>query len=250
MFNDLDYSDNELEIVKINMDNIPSKIFDIHSHIFLQEHISQELFNNLLYTEFSNEDLNLANSFNFPWKNIENICFGQPQPDSYCVLNNNKYINQIDKHKFVLYDKFHEKDIKYELQHNNNRLWLKLYCFDSKSIMDNISFDMLCFLNKGHFPILLHLPNNVIYDYNEIRELAWKFPNIFFIFPHGGNVQKCYNNTTQYKETLNKIFKLNNIGFDVSWINSEWFIKILLSFDLEKIFYWSDFPITLFKWGY
>lgn len=244
------FNNHDKELIKNNMDNIPDSIFDIHTHVFLSNHLNQDLYNCLFYKEFSFQDLSNINNIIFPWKRISNVCFWQPQIwYNNGIFENNNYIKAFSKLWFLLYNKYDDINIQKEIQESAYWKWLKVYCFKAISIITNLSFSMLQILNMKKLPLLLHLPNNIITDEKELEAIAKTFPNINIIIAHGGNIQKCKNDFDNYKISLRNISTFNNIWFDVSWINHQYFMKLLLeNFDKNRILYWSDLPISLFKW--
>lgn len=248
VLNDLFFSESEKKLIIQNMQNIPDQIFDIHTHIFLQEHIQKT--SNLLYEEFSFQDLFVANQISYPQKNVANICFWFPHPfaDFY---RNNEYIHNYHNLNFLLLNGSLEY-LKFELA---NKQWLGIKAYPKnyelwcKNIWSMLSKDTLDVINFYELPLILHLPNNIIDDYFELQKILPNFPNIKFILAHWGNVQKCKNRFEEYKNCIKKSRWYPNLYFDTSWINYQKYLEILLLFfDKKRIFYWSDFPTSFFKW--
>lgn len=246
MKNDLIFSEKEKNLIKKNMDLIPDNIFDIHNHIYLKWNIEKELQNILLYNQFSFKDLTETKKILFPWKHIESLVFWQPQKNNELIKNNNEYIKTWVNNKFLLIPQ-NDNYIEQELT-KNTRKWIKVYWFNKNWIINNISYETLEILNNKWLPILIHLPLDIIQNQKELYTLLTKYKNIIFIIAHGWNIQKCKNNYEWYKKAIQILKNFDNIWFDISCINDEKYLKVLTNnFDKERIYYWSDFPISLIK---
>ncbi len=244
-------------IQKLN-DSLPNKIIDIHTHVFLQDHIINKSGDNLyttmtnLYDEFSFEDLQKTNYVFFENKIMHNVVFGMPNPNSD-IQTNNTYIqtsNPLNITKFLLWDK---KNIPYTIDqlHSWFRKWLKMYSYShtDTNIIDVFPDHILQNANNLWLPIILHLPLSIIHNIDELVFLAKKYPYIRFIIAHWGNIQKCFGKSNEYGNSLEKANYIDNIYFDVSWVNSKNFLAILLNkINKNKFLYWSDLPIWLMKW--
>lgn len=246
---DLEFSIGETKSISNNLNYIPDNIFDIHTHVFLKDNLWEDLRDTLYYNEFSFKNLEEADSKLFKWKKVRNICFGQPQQSMEGIRRNNEYISNNTEDRLMLYNIGGNEKNQIDDLCNNWWKWVKIYWFNNLGVTQNISYHMLEALNNKWLPILIHLPNSIIEDINDLKTLLEKFKNIKFIIAHWWNIQKCRMNLEWYKKSIIELRKYPNIWFDTSCINQSEYMKLLLTnFDIDRIYYWSDFPISLIKW--
>jgi len=247
MMDALKFDQKEQEIIKRNMDKTPDHIFDIHSHVFLNSTLQDELKNTLAFNEFSFQDLQEAKETLYPWKDVEFLSFPQPQKSEPHIKNNNDYVKSWAKNKLLFWTI--NTPIQEELA-DDTWSWIKVYGFNNDSIQSNISLETLEILNQRGAILLIHLPVNIIVNQQELWSLLSKYKNIKFVVAHGWNVQKCKNNYEWYKNALQYLRRYENLGFDVSCVNDKDYMELLLdTFDINRIYYWSDLPISLLKWA-
>ena len=246
MVNDLVFSEEEISLIKTHMDLIPDDVFDIHNHIYLKWNIQKEIQNLFFYSDFSFDDLLESRKFLYPGKHVESLIFWQPQKDNQSIKNNNEYVKSCPENKFLLLpnDNIY---IERELATGMWK-WAKAYWFNEKWILNNVSNETLTILDEKNMPLLIHLPCNIIEDQRELCSLLKRYKNVMFIVAHWWNVQKCKRNYELYIQALKSLKNFDNVWFDTSCINDEKYLKLLVeNFDKEKIFYWSDLPISLIK---
>lgn len=118
----------------------------------------------------------------------------------------------------------------------------------STKIIDVFPANMLKINNHLAKPIILHLPNGLLKNLEELIVLARTYPQVQFIVAHMGTTY-CYE--SEFDTAMNLIRKQANIFLDTAMVSDSCVIaKTLEIVGPKKILFGSDAPFSYFRGGY
>jgi uncharacterized protein len=246
-------------------DWLPERIFDIHAHAWLPEHVLAPIGSQRVglvfeagYVPFP--DLEGAYDLLFPGKQVEYLAFGMP----LTVIDrqaNNRYIAQhIDRKRvYGLYVPGLPDDAETlwsEVQQGGYAGFKPYLAYVTWKMLEEISildFVLPAQLEVAHqygLIIMLHVPRNTrLADPQNLRDLefiAGKYPNAKIILAHGG---RAYGREI-IEPALDVVADLPNMYFDFSNVQSAEVVQAILErMPLEHLMYGSDIPCATVR-GY
>ncbi|MFA6376970.1 MAG: amidohydrolase family protein, partial [Candidatus Paceibacterota bacterium] len=115
----------------------------------------------------------------------------------------------------------------------------------STRIIDVFLEEVLGVADKKSLPIILHLPQDIFANLDELIFLAKKFKKISFVVAHMGNV---YLYDKRFLEALQKISKVPNVLFDTAMVaDPQVLAEALAILGSQRIIYGSDAPFSYIR---
>lgn len=247
---------------------LPQKVFDVHVHAGLKQHVEDISVSRLA----SNKALNNRQWYHLSRiKGLHRIIFFQrevefavfPMPFSETnVIKANKYLlKNVTPGEYVIslgnpdednltiqtIEANREKIVGVKM-YPDQKISSNLVNPDELSIFDFFPKDILTYLNDIELPIILHLPRKGGLTnpetFEEVVELASMFSKIRIILAHMG---RCYN-PNLIGRTIEGIEPFQNILFESSMVdNEDVFENILRIVGHKRVMFGSDLPFSLVR---
>lgn len=246
-------------------DWLPERIFDVHTHAWLPDHLLRPIAEERVGLVFEAEsvpwqDLQAAYAQLFPGKQVEFLAFGMPLTVVDRVSNNAYIAAQIDRqHTFGLLIPGLEDDAE--------TLWKQLkdggFCgfkpylsyvtwkpIEAIRILDFVRPAALELAHVYGLPIMLHVPRNTRLpdpdNLADLEHIAAQYPGARIILAHGG---RAYARSI-IEPALRVVSQLPNMYFDFSNVQDSGVVQAILEhMPLERLMYGSDLPVATVR-GY
>lgn len=256
----LKLQEHELGGVLLLKDWLPPAIFDAHTHT-AQTEAGYKIINDLTTTPAET-----FNSFDWPLhcRMIEAIfpnreytaaAFGFPHLSDW--EKNNNYISRLARQDsriapvFLATSTTDPKYIRDGLSHEFTGLKMYPTAKQKKTptrIVEIFPENVLEIVNQLAKPIIIHLPNGLLANSEELATLAKDYPQARFIIAHMGVVY-CYE--PAFKEALEIVKDQPNVFFDTAMVSdSQVIAQALEAVGPKRILFGSDAPFSYFRGGY
>lgn len=112
----------------------------------------------------------------------------------------------------------------------------------STKIIDVFPEKVIKFCNESRLALLIHLPNGLITNLEELLLLARKYPNAKFVIAHFGNTYFLH---PDFLSAIKKFQQYQNIFFDTAMVSDEKLIaETMLILGPHRILFGSDAPFS------
>jgi uncharacterized protein len=243
---------------------LPEKIFDVHTHLWLQEHNMQPIFNERVGLVFeaesvSKEELHEAYKLLFPGKKLEYLAFGMPLTTVDRVANNNYISQSVDNQtSFGLYVAHPSEDAETLLRkvkeggfvgfkpYLSYVTWKELEAIRTRDFLTDA---MLEVAHTYSLPVMLHVPREKrIADPDNIEDLLYiskHYPQAKVILAHAGRAYSpdIIRLALEQLEGTNFWLEFSNVQ------SAEVVEEVLKRMPLERVMYGSDIPVAVVR-GY
>ena len=244
---------------------LPEKMIDIHTHVYLKEHLVNEnsidlrvaLWPQLVVQENPYEDIQETYSLMFPKKKVTPVMFANPM-DLKDIDQANNYISGCctkypDAQGFLLSKPEWDADIFEEKLISGKFKGMKVYLNfappnipkNDICIFDFLPHHQLSVIDKHGMIVMLHIPRDGRLkdpvNLAQIIEIEKKYPDVKLIIAHVGRAY-C-------KEDIGNAFgvlaETKNVLFDFSANTNQWvFEQLINTVGAKRILFGSDLPIT------
>ncbi len=242
---------------------LPDKVFDIHTHSWLREHLKRPLSEERSGVVFESESESwedLASDYNllFPGKVVERLTFALPMTVINRQANNDYVASHIDNNQnFGLFIPGLEDSASSiaDAIHQGGFIGIKPYMsfvtwkeLEAIRITDFLLPPQLEVANEYGLIIMLHIPRNGRLadpdNLADIKMIARKYPRAQIILAHAG---RAFSRTIM-EYGLNSLGDLPNIYFDLSNVQDAVVINTLLvRYPLTHILYGTDIPMATMR---
>jgi predicted TIM-barrel fold metal-dependent hydrolase len=258
-FLDFHLQDQELEDAAILGEWLPSAVFD--SHLHAAPNLNIEMINcatNRPGETFNFFDWNLHLKILktiFPNQKFSAAVFGFPHMPDYSAEN--EYIHSLAEHDNSIIPIYRidtpsvKKDLSEKL--TNDFFGLKMYPTNEQKrkptkVIDIFPREVLRITNNLSRCLIIHLPNNLSDNLEELLALAYEFPCAKFVLAHMG-VFYCYD--PKFEDALSSVKHFNNIFFDTAMVADVKVIsKAMEIIGPDRILFGSDAPFSYFRGGF
>lgn len=241
-------------------DWLPKRIFDVHTHAWLPEHLLRPIAEERVGLVFEAEsvsqtELEEAYGLLFPGKQLEYLAFGMPLTVIHREANNG-YIRQImDRARVfglyipglnetaeVLWHAVEEGGFSGFKPYLSYVTWKPL---EEIRILDFVTRAQLEVAHAYGLVIMLHVPRNTrLPDPDNLRDLetiASEYPHARVILAHGG---RAYSRAL-IEPALDVVATLPNMYFDFSNVMQAEVVQAILErMPPERLMYGSDIPVA------
>lgn len=116
------------------------------------------------------------------------------------------------------------------------------------SVIEVFPREALAIADQLSKPLIVHLPNGIVKNYNEVLRLAGLYPGAKFVIAHMGNVF-CYNH--KFKEILGSLEDQSNIFLDTAMVADPMVISEAIDvLGPTRVLFGSDAPFSYTRGGY
>lgn len=253
--NGLSLNTKEKEIRQKKIELTPQEIIDIHNHTASENEmltLHPCFYNDLVSTfpyfnisEHKKIDQQLWGSS----KRVKHACFTFPFEGVEINLANNYVLSHSSEILIPFYTIDSSRNSFDNLASTSEWKGVKAYARqrspEATTISQFYTRDALKVINQRGLPIILHLPNDLVYDHNELKELLSNFREVKFIIAHMGFPDP--NAMVDYQKALISL-KNENLFFDTSWSNDTEAIRSVIEIlGPDKLLYGSDQPLNLIR---
>lgn len=249
-------TDEERAIRDQILDLVPEVIIDIHSHAGLSAHainMHSRFFNDLISTfpYFTMTQHKDADDILWGNKKVRHAIFAFPF-EGVDIGSANQYINASDNQlaiPFVAADSNQLDLLKRELysgKWKGVKAYYRQHSPDSRIITDFYPPAIMEVIDTQGLPLVLHLPNDLQNDGDELISLLEIYKNAKFVIAHMGFPD--LEGTEKYTHILERLKSYNNIFFETSWSFSADAIRSVIEIlGPDKLLYGSDQPLNLIR---
>lgn len=251
----LNLNEEEIEIRRQTIELTPKEIIDVHNHTASENETSN------LHPRFYNDLVSTFPYFDISehkvidqhlWgenKKVKHVCFTFPFEGVDIKSGNSYILSNSTENLIPFYTIDNQRTNLDDLVNNPDWKGVKAYARqispEATTISQFYTRDVLQIINRRGLPIILHLPNDLVHDHNELKELLSNYRDIKFIIAHMGfpNPERM----ADYNQALISL-KRENLFFDTSWSNdSEAMRSVLKILGSDKLLYGSDQPLNLIR---
>lgn len=246
----------EIDIYNKITPYLPNTVIDFHSHSGLKYHAKylDPFFYNVLnstYPYFSLKQHEIVNKVLWGQnRNIIRIVFAFPLA-GINIAQTNRYNYQHQNSQVIPFLAGNRFNLPYTIKEITSCKWrgLKMYHHQSlpraRTIKDFYPEIILKTIEKYPIPIIVHLPNNLYDDAEELVYLAKTYPLIKFVIPHTGNLKSF---DSKLPKLLGKFSNTKNIFLDTSCaMNSQIIASIIRILGENRLIFGTDQPINLIR---
>lgn len=241
-------------------DWLPLRIFDVHTHSWLREHVLRPIAEERVGLVFeaeavSWEELTEAYALLFPERDVEWLALPMPLTVIDRRANNSYLAARADRQRsFAL--------LTPGLDDSADTLWQEIRAggfvgfkpylsyvtwkdLEAIRISDFVTSAQLDVADAHGLLIMLHLPRNERLadpdNITELRAMAQRYPRARIVLAHAG---RAYSRDLVLRG-LDALGDLPNIVFDLSNVQDEGVVRTLLErLPLERVMYGSDIPVA------
>lgn len=253
----LQFNETESKLKTELLEEVPSSIIDIHTHIGLREDaqaLDPHLLANLIttYPYFSHEQHLQTREHLWHDKEVRQVIFCFPFR-GIDIRRGNDYVQTIvnSDSSFIPFLTGEPQDVGYCVEELRTGKWrgIKMYPEQlwpsGERIADFYPDAVLKELDRQSLPAIVHLPHELTIDVPELLDLAQSFSQMAFVVAHFGMARGKFR---EIEDALRALQNQENIYLDSSWYSEVAIIaRALELLGPERILYGSDQPLNLIR---